>query len=136
MMELAGNDNLFRRMCDAIGMPALAEDERFRTNGARVVHRKQLIPILEEVIARDTTAAWRELFDAVGVPNGPIQTADQVVRDPQTEALGILQTSPEGELTLIGLPLSFDGVRPAFGRRAPSLGEHNEEILGPSDETC
>jgi crotonobetainyl-CoA:carnitine CoA-transferase CaiB-like acyl-CoA transferase len=135
MMVLAGNDNLFRRMCDAIGMPALADDERFRTNGARVVNRKQLIPILEEVMAQDTTAVWRERFDAVGVPNGPIQTADQVVRDPQTEALGILQTSPEGELTLIGLPLSFDGVRPAFGRRAPSLGEHNEEILGPSGET-
>lgn len=135
MMVLAGNDNLFRRMCDAMGMPALADDERFRTNSARVVNRKQLIPILEERIARDTTAAWRERFDAVGVPNGPIQTADEVVRDPQTEALGILQTSPEGELTLIGLPLSFNGVRPAFGRRAPSLGEHNDEILGPLGET-
>lgn len=134
IMVLAGNDNLFRRMCEAIAMPALADDERFRTNRARVVNRGQLIPVLEEVIARDTTSAWRKRFDAVGVPNGPIQTADEVIRDPQTEALGILQRSPDGELTLVGLPLSFDGVRPAFDRRSPNLGEHNAEILTPSSE--
>jgi len=135
IMVLAGNDNLFQRLCHAIGLPALAQDERFRTNAARVVHRRELIPLIQEVIARDTAAAWRERLDAAGVPNGPIQTVDQVVCDPQTQALGILQTAPEGDLTLVGLPLSFDGVRPAFTKRAPSLGEHNNEIFGTSGET-
>jgi crotonobetainyl-CoA:carnitine CoA-transferase CaiB-like acyl-CoA transferase len=130
IMVLAGNDNLFRRMCDAIGLPALAEDERFRSNSGRVVNRESLIPILQDAIAGLATAALREKLDAVGVPNGPIQTADQVVTDPQTEALGILQRSPDGELTLIGMPLSFDGQRPPFETRAPMLAQHQEEVLG------
>jgi crotonobetainyl-CoA:carnitine CoA-transferase CaiB-like acyl-CoA transferase len=130
VMVLAGNDNLFRRMCEALRRPELAEDERFRTNGNRVVNRQVLIPILQDVIAGEATAIWNARLDAVGVPNGPIQTADQVVADPQTVALGIIQPSPSGNTKLVGMPLSFDGERPEFDRGAPGLGEHNEEVLG------
>jgi len=130
IMMLAGNDNLFRRLCDIVGRPELASDERFRTNGARVINRTRLIPILEAIIVTEPTAMWRERFDAAGVPNGPIQTMDQVVTDPQTIALDIIQTSPDGALRLVGLPLSFDGRRPPFERRAPHLGEHNDAVLG------
>jgi crotonobetainyl-CoA:carnitine CoA-transferase CaiB-like acyl-CoA transferase len=129
IMVLAGNDSLFRRMCEALGCPELAADERFRINGSRVVHRATLIPILQEILAGRPTGFWRGKLDAVGVPNGPIQTVDQVVDDSQTRALEIIQTSPDGVLKLVGMPLSFDGVRPAFERRAPALGEHNDEIL-------
>ena len=130
IMMLAGNDNLFKRLCDIIGRPELALDDRFRTNSARVVNRTALIPMLEAIIATEPTGAWRQRFDAAGVPNGPIQTMDQVVADPQTRALDIIQTSPDGLLRLVGLPLSFDGVRPPFERRAPGLGEHNDSVLG------
>ncbi len=130
IMMLAGNDNLFRRLCDIVGRPELASDERFRTNSARVINRTRLIPILEAIIVTEPTAMWRERFDAAGVPNGPIQTMDQVVTDPQTIALDIIQTSPDGALRLVGLPLSFDGRRPPFERRAPHLGEHNDAVLG------
>src|SRR6266542_1585046 len=130
IMMLAGNDNLFRRLCDIVGRPELASDERFRTNSARVINRTRLIPILEAIIVTEPTATWRERFDAAGVPNGPIQTMDQVVTDPQTIALDIIQTSPDGALRLVGLPLSFDGRRPPFERRAPHLGEHNDAVLG------
>jgi crotonobetainyl-CoA:carnitine CoA-transferase CaiB-like acyl-CoA transferase len=132
IMVLAGNDNLFRRMCEALGRKELAEDDRFRTNSARVVNREPLVALLQDLLAGHPTAWVREKLDAVNVPNGPIQTVDQVVADPQTEALGILQTSPDGELKLIGMPLSFDGERPAFEKRAPMLAEHEEEVLGKS----
>ncbi len=131
MMVLAGNDNLFRRLCDALGCPELAADERFRTNGKRVVNRAALISILQEILAGRSTASWRAALDAVGVPNGPIHTVDQVIDDPQTAALEIIQASPDGVLKLVGMPLSFDGARPPFERRAPALGEHNDEVLGP-----
>jgi crotonobetainyl-CoA:carnitine CoA-transferase CaiB-like acyl-CoA transferase len=130
MMVLAGNDNLFRRLCDALGCSELVADERFRTNGNRVVNRAILIPILQDILAGAPTAAWRAKLDAVGVPNGPIQTVDQVVEDPQTTALGLIQPSPDGILKLVGMPLSFDGARSPFERRAPALGEHNDEVLG------
>src|SRR2546421_427421 len=91
IMVAAGNDNLFRRLCTAIGRPGLAEDPRFRTNADRVVHRRELIPILEDILMTEPIAAWAARLDAAGIPNGPIQTVDKVVADPQTAALGMIQ---------------------------------------------
>ena len=130
MMVAAGNDNLFRRLCCALDRPGLAEDPRFRTNGDRVVHRGELIPILAEIFAQKPRAHWANLLETAGIPNGPIHTLDQVVADAQVKALGILQRKPGSELSLIGLPLSFDGVRPPFDRPAPAHGEHNAAVLG------
>ena len=136
IMVAAGNDNLFRRLCTAIGRPDLAEDPRFRTNGDRVVNRRALIPILADRFAGERIAAWAARLDAAGIPNGPIQTVDQVVADEQTAALGVIQRwmrSGEGRgLSLVGLPLSFDGARPPFAKLAPGLGEDNPEIVNPA----
>jgi len=130
IMVSAGNDNLFRRLCSAIGRPALAEDPRFRTNGDRVVNRRTLIPILSDLFAAEPIAVWAARLDAAGIPNGPIQTVDQVAADPQTAALGIIQRwVGETALSLVGLPLSFQGVRPPLSKLAPRLGEDNREIL-------
>jgi crotonobetainyl-CoA:carnitine CoA-transferase CaiB-like acyl-CoA transferase len=131
LMIASGNDNLFRKLCAVIGQPALADDPRFTKNAGRVEHRETLIPLLSEALATQTRAHWQERLEAVGVPCGPVQTLDQVVAHPQTEALGILQTLPGGTLQTIGLPLSLDGQRPAYEAGAPALGEHTDAILGP-----
>ncbi len=134
IMVAAGNDNLFRHLCTAIDRPDLAIDPRFRANKDRVIHRHSLIPILENIFAAQPIANWAARLDAVGIPNGPMQTVDQVVTDAQTTALGMIQrlsaSSAAGPLSLVGLPLSFDGDRPAFAKAAPTLGEDNAEILG------
>jgi crotonobetainyl-CoA:carnitine CoA-transferase CaiB-like acyl-CoA transferase len=130
IMVAAGNDNLFRRLCSAIGRPGLAEDSRFRTNGNRVVNRSALIPILSDLFATQPLGVWAARLDAAGIPNGPIQTVDQVVADAQTAALGIVQQS--GAISLVGLPLSFNGARPPFAKLAPRLGEDNPEIVDPA----
>jgi len=130
MMVAAGNDNLFRRLCAALDRPGLAEDPRFRTNGDRVVHRAELVPILSEIFAARPRAEWAKLLEAAGIPNGPIHTLDQVVADAQTRALGMIQKRPDSDLELVGLPLSFDGARPPFTKPAPALGEDNETVFG------
>jgi crotonobetainyl-CoA:carnitine CoA-transferase CaiB-like acyl-CoA transferase len=130
MMVAAGNDNLFRRLCAALDRPGLAEDPRFRTNSDRVVNRRSLIPILSDIFAAAPVAEWVGRLDAAGIPNSPIQTLDQVVSDAQTAALGIIQQGPGSPvLSLVGLPLSFDGARPPFAKPAPRLGEDNPEII-------
>jgi len=128
MMVAAGNDNLFRRLAAALGRSSLAEDPRFATNGNRVVNRQALVAILSDIFKTETRAHWATLFEAQGIPNGPINAMDQVVVDAQTKALGQIQS--DGALSLVGLPLSFDGARPAFEKRAPALGEDNAAILG------
>jgi len=130
MMVAAGNDNLFRRLCAAIERPGLAEEARFRTNAERVVNRGELVPILTDIFRTAPMAVWAERLDMAGIPNSPIQTLDKVVSDAQTAALGIIQQwAGTPELSLVGMPLSFDGVRPTFAKTAPRLGEDNAEIV-------
>ena len=130
MMVAAGNDNLFRRLCAAISRPGLADEPRFRSNAERVVNRRELVPILSDLFRTAPMAVWAERLDLAGIPNSPIQTLDKVVSDPQTAALGIIQQwAGSPSLSLVGLPVSFDGVRPAFAKPAPRLGEDNAETL-------
>jgi len=130
IMVAAGNDNLFRRLCAALDRPGLAEDPRFRTNSDRVVNRRSLIPIIADIFTAAPVAVWVGRLEAAGIPNSPIQSLDQVVADAQTAALGIIQQSPGSPaLSLVGLPLSFDGARPPFAKTAPGLGEDNSEII-------
>ena len=128
MMVAAGNDNLFRRLAAVLDRPGLAEDPRFHSNKDRVVNRKELVPILSDIFATKPRAEWARLLDAQGIPNGPINTLDQVVADAQTQALGMIQTKPGSELGLVGLPLSFDGVRPEFEKAGPALGDDNSKL--------
>jgi len=128
MMVAAGNDNLFRRLAAVLDRPGLAEDPRFHSNKDRVVNRKELVPILSDIFAAKPRAEWARLLDAQGIPNGPINTLDQVVADAQTQALGLIQSKPDSQLGLVGLPLSFDGIRPAFERAGPALGDDNAKL--------
>lgn len=130
LMVAAGNDNLFRKLCAVVAKPELADDPRFARNAGRVENRDVIIALLSGQLAGDTRAAWQAKLEAVGVPCGPVQTLDQVVAHPQTAALGILQDSPDGKLRTIGLPLSFDGVRPGYETGAPALGADNAAVLG------
>jgi crotonobetainyl-CoA:carnitine CoA-transferase CaiB-like acyl-CoA transferase len=129
IMVAAGNDNLFRRLAAAVGRPGLAEDPRFRNNADRVENRAALIAILDGIFAAEPIAIWARRLEAAGIPNGPIQSIDQVVADPQTAALGMIQRMPGSALSLIGLPLSFDDTRPPLTKLAPTLGEDNRAIL-------
>jgi len=126
----AGNDKLFAAFARVLGHPEWIDDARFRSNPDRVKNQQLLYRWIEDLIAARTTAEWTEVLDAAGVPNAPIQTIAQVLEHPQTKALDILQKSPHGDITLLGLPISFDGERPEFRRAPPALGAHTSEVFG------
>ena len=65
------------------------------------------------------------------MPSAPVQTVPEMMVDPQTKALGMLQNLDDG-INLMAMPLSFDGNRPPLRNYAPLLGEHNEMIKGPT----
>jgi crotonobetainyl-CoA:carnitine CoA-transferase CaiB-like acyl-CoA transferase len=131
IMVAAGNDNLFRALCGALGTTEHATDPRFATNSKRVENRRLLVPMLEDVFRTRLSAEWQGKLDAAGVPAAPIENVAQVVASPQTQALGMLQQAPDLDMTLSGLPLEFDGVRPPYRSSAPALGEHND-LLNPA----
>jgi crotonobetainyl-CoA:carnitine CoA-transferase CaiB-like acyl-CoA transferase len=63
------------------------------------------------------------------VPCAPINTSPELVAEPQSAAVGMLQDVPGEDFKLVAIPLSFDGERPAIAGPAPRLGEHNRELL-------
>ena len=123
----AANDRLFAKLARVAGREDWARDARFATNALRVEHKAALLPELEAVFRTRSSQEWTAALEAAGIPCAPIQDFAQVLADPQTEALGILQTIPEEELRVVGLPLSFDGERPAVRHRAPGIGEHTQD---------
>ena len=128
IMVAAGNDNLYRALCGAIGRTELIADERFVTNSKRVENRRVLIPMLEDIFRAAPSAIWQAKLDSAGVPAAPIENVAQVVASKQAEALGMLQKDPQTGMTLAALPLEFDGVRPPYRFSAPTLGEHNDML--------
>lgn len=126
----AGNDRLFARLAAALGHPEWAADPLFLTNEDRSRNRQVLLPMIAGIVAGTTKEELSERLEAAGVPCAPIHTVDEVLAHPQTEALGILQRSPQLDLSLIGMPVSFDGERPAYRRDAPALGADTDAVLG------
>ncbi len=127
-----GNDAQFRRFCEVIGRPELADDPRFRTNSDRVVNRGALIPILEEVFKTRTTAEWIEALTAAELPCGPINTIDKVFQHPQVlhrRMLEEIDHPTAGRLKLVGIPYKFSETPLSIRRHPPTLGEHTEEVL-------
>jgi crotonobetainyl-CoA:carnitine CoA-transferase CaiB-like acyl-CoA transferase len=135
IMVAAGNDRLFRRLCDVLAIPAIADDARFVTNGARVSNRVELIDLLHVEFGKRGTAHWLDALDRAGIPCGPIQTIDQVVQHEQTKALDLLRTTDDGAATIVGVPISFGGARPAHTGVTPKLGEHNHLLAKTPLET-
>jgi crotonobetainyl-CoA:carnitine CoA-transferase CaiB-like acyl-CoA transferase len=126
LMIAAGIDVLFQRLCEALGLSACARDERFATNAERIRNRGALIALLNPVIKKQRVEALRSTLDRLGVPCGPINTFDRVVSHAQTEALQIICRTPGDDVQTVGLPLSFNRVRPSLAGRSPTLGEHND----------
>jgi crotonobetainyl-CoA:carnitine CoA-transferase CaiB-like acyl-CoA transferase len=127
LMVAAANDGLFRRLCEALDVPELADDPRFATNPLRIEHRDALV---EALTARFRTAGsehWLERVQAAGVPAAPVRELGEVAVDEQTRALGILQEL--GDRHTVAPPLSLDGERVRFASPPPRLGEHSHEIL-------
>ena len=128
----AGNENLWRRLCEILELEELLEDPRFETNPKRVEHREDLIPILEEKTRSLSKAELLDMLARAGIPNGPINTLEEVFASPQVHALNMLQEVEHpkaGKLKVTGIPLNFSETPGEIKHPPPLLGENSEEIL-------
>jgi formyl-CoA transferase len=126
----AGNDRLFAKLAGVLGHPEWASDARFTSNAARQANKTALLGQIGQIVLTRSKGEWIDLLEAAGVPCAPINSLPEVLAQPQTDALGLLQPVPGEEMDLVGLPLSFNGERPPIRRPPPKIGEHNDEILG------
>ena len=127
-----GSERQWARLGPAIGLPGLATDARFATNGDRVERRDDLIPILAERFATAASATWLARLDEAGIPSGPILDVAEALASPQAAALGsrvLLEHPILGRVDQVGVPFELAGTPATVRLPPPLLGEHTEEIL-------
>jgi crotonobetainyl-CoA:carnitine CoA-transferase CaiB-like acyl-CoA transferase len=126
----AGNDAQFRRLCEVLGVPELADDPRFTRNEGRTANRDVLRPLLVERLARRPAAEWFTDLIAAGVPCGPINTVDDGVAFAREVGLDPVVQAGQGDDTVPAIrhPLTFSATPPRYDRRPPRLDEHGAEV--------
>jgi len=127
-----GNDKQFRAICEQIGLPALAADERFATNPQRVRHRDLLVPQLAEAFLARGRDEWLKLLDAAGVPCGPINTVDEAFADPQIRFREMelhLKDAQGQDVPQVACPIKMSGTPPCYDAPPPKLGQHTDSVL-------
>jgi crotonobetainyl-CoA:carnitine CoA-transferase CaiB-like acyl-CoA transferase len=128
-----GNEPIWQSFCDTIGMSALKDAPRFKTNADRTANHAELEPILKRHFEERPRDHWLERLTAAHVPCAPIATVDEVSRNPHlVERKMILRADHPtfDRLIVPGSPLKSTGSGAAPNTRAPRLGEHTDEVLG------
>lgn len=128
----ASGDSIYRRMMQLAGRPDLASDPDYATNDRRAPHQEMLDGAIAAWTSTLDLADALERLEEAAVPAGPIQSIDEVMRDPQFQARGMFE-----EVEVGGRPLKVGAIPPKLsatpGRSewaGPELGEHTEEVLG------
>ena len=111
-----GNDRLFARLCEAVGLPGLPGDERFATNEARVANVDALAAELEAVFRTQPADHWVQALRSANVPVGPINRVDEAFA--LATELGLEPIDETHGMPLIAPPLRLDGERPPVRRAA------------------
>ncbi len=127
----AGNDRLWRAVCEVVAMPELLADERFASTTLRAAHQAELKDLLEVRFADADAGDWLARFAKAGVPGAPINGYAEALADPQAQHLGLVQpmTMPGGTDTrTVVCPVRIDGAAVPVDTRAPALGEHDREL--------
>ena len=127
-----GNDGQFRRLCKILGIDAIADDERYATNKARVAHKVEV----RQIVSTETLK-WmkRDLLTACetnAVPAGPINSIEEMFADPQVQARGLrvdLEAADGTVIPGVRTPIVLSETPLHYNRPSPRLGEHQDEVL-------
>jgi crotonobetainyl-CoA:carnitine CoA-transferase CaiB-like acyl-CoA transferase len=116
----------------AIGRADLLTDPRFSDPAKLASNMPQLAAILDKVFAAQPMAHWYEVFAGLNVTFGAVRNPQEVIDDPQLRANDIivpLEGAGRRMMSTISSPIQVHGVSKVSARRAPEIGEHNEQIL-------
>ena len=127
-----GSERIWERFCRGLQRDDLRENPDYATNGDRVRHRADLVPLLQEYFLTEPVQHWVEILHPAGVPCGPINDLSDVFSDPQLLHRKMFVEMPHptlGSIKQTGLPIKFSRTPGSLDRPPPLLGEHNKEIL-------
>ena len=128
-----GSERQWPRLCVALGLPALADDPRFATNGDRVERRAELRPTLAERFAERSTGEWLAVLEAAEIPAGPINDVLAAFAAPEAVARGMtvdMDHPAWGVIRQVGVPFELAGTPASIRIPPPLLGQDTDAILG------
>lgn len=130
LIVAAGNTAQFRRLCEVLGIPEVADDPRFAESGDRTANREELRPLLVDRLTTQPATHWFEQLNAVGVPSGPINTVAQGVEYAASLGLEPVVQVGSGDQAVPGVrhPVSFSATPPRYDLPPPALGQHTVEV--------
>ncbi|GAA1209803.1 CaiB/BaiF CoA transferase family protein [Pseudonocardia alaniniphila] len=130
LIVAAANDRQFRKLCDVLEIPQVADDPRFARNADRTANREELRPILVERLAQRSATEWFDALVAVGVPCGPIQTIDGGFAMAERFGLDPVVHAGEGERAVPSPrhPIRFSETPARYELPPPELDEHGAEL--------
>src|SRR6185503_3344882 len=121
------SNKLWKRFCDALGEPGLADEPDFSSIPGRMKNRDALQARLETILAKDTSANWVAKLETVGVPAGPLNTIAQAWDDPQIRARGLLAQADGRPFPRT--PIKMHETPVALSRGPAEVGQHTREVL-------
>ena len=127
-----GNDQIWQRFCQAIGLPELAADPRFATNKDRMASYDAMRPPIDRVFRTRTCAEWIQILNDAGVANGEVRDIGQMLNDPQLAARRMIETLMHptvGATRVIGAPIKLSDTAAAVRTPPPVLGQHTKAVL-------
>jgi len=129
-----GNDSQFRRFCDFIARPDLADQPEYATNSARLTHRHTLLPQICATLAERSTDAVIAGLEALKVPVGPIQDVQQALTSDQAKARGaVVQVDAPGvqggSVSLLRNPLKLSATPVRYRKAPPRFGQDTDAVL-------
>lgn len=128
----SGNQNLFERLCRAIGREAMIDDPRFKSNADRVENRDACLKLIFDSLAAIDTKPLMAALAQHGVPYSAVNDLESLWEDGQVQALGVIEKGNDadyGDFEIMGLPFTITDHERGLKRSAPRIGEHSREIL-------
>jgi crotonobetainyl-CoA:carnitine CoA-transferase CaiB-like acyl-CoA transferase len=128
-----GNDDQFRRFCEATGQQTLLTDERFATNPSRVVHHRELRERLAPIMRQQSRAYWNEQLSRAGVPCGSVRDVPDALSEPQLVARDMIESvehAAAGMIKVLGVPIKLSETPGSVRTAPPTLGQHTAPVLG------
>ncbi len=132
----AGNDALFMKLCETLGIPELASNSLFITNRLRMENVLELKRVLEAILRTNDRDYWLQRLEAAGVPCGPLNSVADAVENPQIKARNMvvhIDDEQAGNLKIAGNPIKLNRYPDPESRPpAPTLNQHRSFIEKPS----
>ncbi|TCK36791.1 crotonobetainyl-CoA:carnitine CoA-transferase CaiB-like acyl-CoA transferase [Paraburkholderia sp. BL8N3] len=133
-LHMSSPEKFWTGLANALERPALLDDPRFAERSGRIANQEALIGILGDIFILRDRAEWCDRLEQHDVPHAPMYDASEALEDPQAKHLELLVQSEHptmGSFRTVRPPVTFDGKRTTDVVAPPTLGEHNDEVLGP-----